>query len=177
MNHIVRSHNQPWQGMNWYAIHTKPRQEKLAELTLQQLGVEAFFPELKRQKVMRRKRQLTISPLFPGYLFARFNMEARYRAVNSGRGIRKVVTLGTVPAVVDERIIESIKLRLEDGYVTLRSTPFVSGQIVHIQDGPFQGLDAVFEKELSDHQRAVLLLQALFYQARVVVDLGSVVNG
>lgn len=177
MNQIEHTHNQPWQVINWYAIHTKPRQEKLAELTLQHLGVETFFPELRRQQVIRRTRQITISPLFPGYLFARFNMETRYRAVNAGRGIRKVVSAGTIPAVVDERIIESIKLRLNDGYVTLRPTQFVAGQTVRIQDGPFQGLDAVFEKEFSDHQRAMLLLQALSYQARVVVDLGCVVNG
>jgi len=163
--------------VEWYVVHTKPRQEELAEQTLQRLGVETFFPKLKRRKMIRRNKQITTGPLFPGYLFARFDVSTQYRAVNSGRGVRRVVALGTSPTVVDETLIESIKQRLEDGYVMLQPTPFVSGQIVRIQDGPFQGLDAVFEKQLSDHQRAVLLFRALSFQARVVVDLGSVVNG
>jgi transcriptional antiterminator RfaH len=164
-------------GMNWYAVHTKPRQESLAEFTLHRLGVETFCPKLKQQKLIRRKRVDTINPLFPGYLFARFQVETHFRAVNAGRGVLRVVALGTTPTVVDETIISSIQQRLEDGYVTLRPVPLSPGQRVRIHDGPFQGLEAVFEKALSDHQRAVLLLQALSYHARVVVDLANVVNG
>jgi transcriptional antiterminator RfaH len=164
-------------GMNWYAVHTKPRQESLAEFMLQRLGVETLCPKLKQQKLIRRKRVETIKPLFPGYLFARFQLETHFRAVNAGRGVQRVVTVGTTPTVVDETIISSILQRLEDGYVTLRPAPLLPGQRVRIQEGPFQGFEAVFEKTLSDHQRAVLLLQALSYHARVVVDLANVVNG
>jgi transcriptional antiterminator RfaH len=164
-------------GMNWYAVHTKPRQESLAEFTLQRLGVETLCPKLKQQKIIRRKRVETINPLFPGYLFARFQVETHYRAVNAGRGVQRVVALGTTPTVVDKAIITSIQQRVEDGYITLRPAPLSPGQRVRIHEGPFQGLEAVFEKALSDHQRAVLLLQALSYHARVVVDLANVVNG
>jgi transcriptional antiterminator RfaH len=163
--------------MNWYAVQTKPRQEEVARLTLQRLGVETFFPKLKQQRLIRRKRQETISPLFPGYLFVRFQVETHYRAVNAGRGIVRVVSFGTTPTVVDESIITSIQQRLENGYVVIHRAPLSPGQIVRIQDGPFQGLEAVFEKAMSDQQRAVLLLRALSYQARVVVDLECVVNG
>jgi len=163
--------------MNWYAVQTQPRREAVAESTLRRLGIETLLPMLKRQKLIRRKRQECVSPLFPGYLFARFHVATHYRAVNAGRGVQKVVAFGATPTVVDESIISSITQRLEGGYIVLRPVTPVPGQLVHIHEGPFQGLEAVFERALSDQQRAVLLLRAISYQARVVVDLDSVVNG
>lgn len=162
--------------MDWYAVNTKPREELLAQMNLQRLGVDAFLPRLKQQKVIRRRWQTVIGPLFPGYIFARFNIDTHFRAVNYARGVRRVVTFGSVPAAVDEAIIEAIQSQLHEGYVILRPTSLKPGQVVRIHDGPFQGLQAVFERELSDQQRVVLLLQTLSYQARVVVDLKHVVN-
>jgi transcriptional antiterminator RfaH len=53
---------------------------------------------------------------------------------------------------------------------------FLSGQPVRIQQGPLHGFEAVFEREMKGEQRAVLLLKALFYQARLVVDLQNIAN-
>ncbi len=46
--------------MQWYAINAKPRQEKMAELNLKQLGIEAFFPQIKQTKSIRRKKQTVV---------------------------------------------------------------------------------------------------------------------
>jgi transcriptional antiterminator RfaH len=162
--------------MQWYAVHTKSHQEHVAELNLKRLGLETFYPQLKQTKLIRRRHQTIISSLFPGYLFARFAIEAHYRAVNYTRGVCKVVTFGRVPAIVDDEIIESIKRPLHDGYVTLLHPPFIPGQLVRIKEGPFRGVKAIFEREMSDQERVVLLLRALSYQARVIVDVDQVVN-
>jgi len=53
---------------------------------------------------------------------------------------------------------------------------FRPGQAVRIQEGPLHGLEAIFEREMPSYQRAVLLLRALSYQARVVVDIADIVN-
>jgi len=157
--------------MNWYAVNTKPHQEDLAELTLQRLGVETFCPQLKQNKVIGQRRLTVTGSLFPGYLFARFNLDTHYRAVNYAQGVRKVVTFGPDPAIVDAEMIESIKSKLQDGYVTVQRSLFTPGQTVRIQEGPLRGLEAIFVQEMSDHQRVMLMLQTLSYQARVVVDL------
>src|SRR5207249_243143 len=86
--------------MHWYAVNVKPHQERLAELNLHRLGVEAFCPLLKQRKMIRRRQQISTSPLFPGYLFARFRLEDQYRAVIYARGVRKVVAFGATPAEV-----------------------------------------------------------------------------
>jgi transcriptional antiterminator RfaH len=162
--------------MNWYAVNTKPHQENSADLNLQRLNVETFFPLLKKDKTIRRKKQTVIEPLFPGYLFARFSLDTHYRAVHYARGVSKVVGFGMEPATVDEGVIESIKSRLQDGYITMQPLSLVPGEVVQIQEGPFKGLEAVFEREMGDCQRVVLLLHALSYQASLIVDLQQVVH-
>jgi transcriptional antiterminator RfaH len=156
--------------MNWHAIQTKPHQEQAAEFSIQRLGVETFSPQLKQDKVIRRVRQTVIRPLFSGYLFARFHTDARYRAIHYARGVQRVVTLGAEPAIVDDAIIETIRSRMHDGYVTTQPPVFKPGQTVRILEGPLQGLEAMFEREMSDDRRVILLLQALACNARVVID-------
>ena len=72
--------------MNWYCIHTKPKKEKLVEHYLQnELGLETYYPRLKRKKTIRRIRHEVLEPLFPRYLFCKLNLTESYRAVTYGR--------------------------------------------------------------------------------------------
>ncbi|MCI0529834.1 MAG: hypothetical protein L0Y56_20515 [Nitrospira sp.] len=162
--------------MYWYVVNTKPKQEKLVEMNLRQLGIETFYPQIQQHKVIQGKRQVVCGPLFPGYLFARFNLDLHYRAVKYARSVRKLVAFGSAPATVDEMIIEAIRARVQNGYVTVSPPSFRPGQMVRIDQGPLRGLEAVFKQQMSSQQRVVLLLRTISYQARVIVDLEQVVN-
>jgi len=143
-------------------------------MSLTRLGVDTFTPLLKRIRPVRGHRQEVTQPLFPGYLFARFDTDTRYRAVNYAAGVRRVVAWGSTPVIVEEDLIDSIRSRLQNGCVVVQPASLVPGQTVRILEGPLQGLSAVFERELSDNQRVIVLLQALSYKARVAIDRGSV---
>lgn len=155
--------------MDWYAVHTHAGRETVAEASLRRIGVETLSPRVRRRKVARRRGQTDTEALFPGYLFARFNFGAHYRIVRYTRGVREVVAFGGIPARLDEATIESIKARLDVGWVTPRRPPLTPGQTVRLREGPLAGIEAVFERELSSRQRVVLLLRVLSYQARLVV--------
>jgi transcriptional antiterminator RfaH len=164
----------PTVASRWYVVHSKPHQEDTVESQLRQMGMDVFCPRLKQLKLVRRVRKHVIVPLFPGYLFSRFRLHDQYRAVIYARGVRRVVCFGANPAALDDRLVEGIRDRHVDGYVTVAPRRFAAGQSVRIQEGSLSGLEAVFERELSGTQRAVLLLKALSYQARVIVDLDHV---
>ena len=163
--------------MKWYVISTKPYQENHAAMNLETVGVTAFCPKIKQKKTLQGRELSVIAPLFPGYLFARFDIQSQYRAVTYARGVRKLVSFGSMPAMVDDIVVDSIKMRMSDGCLVLPQPSFEHGQVVKIQSGPLQGLEAVFERQMSDQQRAVLLLKALAYQMRLVVPLRQVANG
>ena len=158
--------------MQWYVIRTKPHQERLAEFHLRQLSVETFLPLLKLQKKVRRQDKTVVEPLFPRYLFARFDVNDRYRAVNFSRGVLNIVEFGSKPAEVSEALIDGIKSRMNDGYVTPNTERFHQGQIVHITGGPLAGLEAVFVKEIKEKDRVLLLLRALGLNAKLMIDIG-----
>ena len=156
--------------MHWYAVSTKPHQEKQAELHIQQCGIECFLPLLKESKIIRRTCKTIIAPLFPGYLFARFDVDKHCRAVSYATGVRKIVEFGSGPFELDATMIDAIKERLNDGYVTLMPVRPAHGQVVHIKGGPLAGLEAVFVREMPERNRVVLLLTALGFQARLTMD-------
>lgn len=162
--------------MHWYVIGTKSHHERIAQIALEQFGVEIFSPRIKEHRVVRRVRREVINPLFPGYVFARFELETQYRAVIHARGVRKVVSFGENPAIVDDAMIDSIRRKLSNGCLVLPCSEFRMGQVVRIHEGPLRGLEGIFQKELTGSQRAILLLHALSYQARVEVDLDQIVN-
>ena len=162
--------------MYWYLIQSKPHQEDLAVLNLQRFGVETFCPHLQQFKRIRWRMQTVTGPLFPGYLFAKFDAGIQYRTVNYAPGVRRVVTFGNVLAMVEEEIISSISARIHDGFVTLQplSRSFTAGQMLQITEGPLCGLEAVFERELTGSHRIALLLKTVGYQARVIIDKDNV---
>src|SRR5881296_2821625 len=126
--------------MNWYAIHTKPRQETIAESSLRREGVETFFPRLRRKKTVRRVRRWVTGPLFPNYIFARFEFARAGRLVKYSTGITNIVSFGGKPAAVDEPIIRAIQSHCERNIVTIQPPELRPGDEVEIQEGPLHGL-------------------------------------
>jgi len=161
---------------SWYVVNTKTRCEAIACASLEGHGVEVFLPMLRERKVLRGRCGLTTSPLFPRYLFAKFDVSCQLRAVTYARGVKSIVTFGSGPSMVDESIIHAIRSRLTEGVIELSGDRFSPGQVVRIQDGPLCGLEAVFEKMLDGTSRAVLLLKAISFQARVILESRYVAN-
>jgi transcriptional antiterminator RfaH len=137
------------------------------------MGVECFLPLLQEEKIVRRKIRTVIAPLFPGYLFVRFNLLEHHRAVTYARGVRKIVEFGSSPAEVDNTMIDAIKSRMAHSRVCIleRSKELRSGQLVQIKDGPLVGLEAVFMRKIPGKQRAMVLLHTLSLQARAAINI------
>lgn len=157
----------------WYLIHSKARQEDVAELNLGRLGVETFCPRFRKltPSIAQSKEEV----VFPGYLFIKVDMTKEYRKVTYAHGVLRVVKFGATPAVVEEEIIDSIRDRAHNGLVVLlQPTSLKSGQIVRINKGPFNGFEAIFEQELNGAQRVALLMKTVSFQGRMVINRNCV---
>ena len=158
--------------MNWYCIHTRPVKENQSAMYLQaMLGLETYFPRLKRQKTIRRVRRIVTRPLFPRYLFCRFDPSLRYRAVRYAPDVIEVVRFGEHPAVVDDGIIEALKNWAGDALDVITIQPDLRpGDLVEITDGPMRGLQAVILNSKNDCERVTVLLSILECGARMMID-------
>ncbi|MDH5669478.1 MAG: hypothetical protein OEY86_15880 [Nitrospira sp.] len=148
--------------MPWYVIRTKPHQERIAHVHLNQLCEETLLPMLKLESA--------VEPLFPGYLFARFDLQDRYRAVKFARGVLNIVEFGLQPAEVGDTTIEAIKERLEDGYVRIVKPSLREGQVVRIASGPLAGLEVVFLRDMKKQQRVCVLLTMLGRHTEMTIN-------
>lgn len=152
---------------NWYLIYTKPRCEDMVAQKLGTAGFTVLNPKIKERKYTRGKVVEAVSPLFPSYLFARFEKFRDYHLIRYTRGIKWVLRGEEGPAEIPESVIESITSRIESGFVSIR-TAFAPGQSVIIKGGPFDGFAAIFEREMSGVERVSILLKAI--NVRVVMD-------
>jgi len=156
--------------LRWYLIRTKPSAESTARTHLERQSFQTYLPRLV-QTVRRKRRWLErISALFPGYVFLRLD-EGRQclRPVCSTQGVASVVRFGGRFAIVPDEVIGQLRAREDpaSGLHRMReSAPLKPGTAVAIEDGPFAGLDGVFERE-SGADRVVVLLMLLGQESRV----------
>ncbi len=155
--------------MQWYAVYTKPRYEDIVSGSLRNAGLEVFNPKLKQRKYLNNAYRDITGSLFPCYIFVRFEPMTFSWMIKYTRGVRKIVG-GEMPWPVSDEIIDLIKSQEENGLISIKPPEFKRGDSVIIKDGPFQGLSGVFEREISGEERVVLLLTAIEYQARVVLE-------
>jgi transcriptional antiterminator RfaH len=156
---------------HWFAIQAHPRAEAAAEFNLRSLSIETLLPLARRPvRHATRAARMAVRPLFPGYLFGRFCAENSLRAVAYSRGVVRVLGAGDRPIPVEDSIIASIRARMAaDGCVELEEHRFGASDCVRITSGPLAGWSGVFERELTDSQRVVILIETL-QQGRVVIS-------
>lgn len=157
--------------LNWYCVHTKPQREKQAAEQLSTLSnVEVYFPRIRIQKTIRRVRKQVTEPLFPRYLFCRFDLSSNYRAVRYAHEVINLVSFGLQPAVVSETLIHDLQSWVSENSLTLTKSQFTSGDTVQIASGPMQGLQAVILEGRGDQERVAVLLNILGSEARLTID-------
>jgi transcriptional antiterminator NusG len=115
-----------------------------------------------------------VAPLFPCYLFAKFDLESALYKVLHTIGVAGVVCAGSTPSEVDPSIIEEIGRRGEDGIIELPPRTFNAGEPVRLTDGPMEGFAGIFEQYRSGSKRVALLLNVVGASMKVVVPATSV---
>ena len=158
--------------MLWLLAYTKPRQESLAEENLRRQGFELFCPQLRVQKLRRRRWVWLEEPLFPRYLFVGAAAGVSWSPVRSTLGVVSLVRFGGRVAEVPPDLIESLRVAAE-GPVAFRPL-FQQGQRVRIVAGEFATLEAVFDVAEGE-TRAAVLLDLLGRQNRVKVGVDDLV--
>jgi len=159
-------------ALSWYVIRTGPKQEERAIRNLSALSIEGFVPKIRVPRVnpFTGNTSYLPGPMFPRYAFARFDASRSLHRVCYTRGVRSVISFGCVAVPVDDSIIELIKSRIgADGFVQI-GTDFRAGERVRVKGGPLANFVGVFDHKLESSDRVEILLTAVSYQGRIVVE-------
>jgi len=153
--------------MQWFVVHTKPRQEQRALENLQRQGFDAWLPMLTLEKLRRGRIEKVVEPMFSRYLFIQLDkITSNWSPIRSTLGVSKLVTFGNQPAAVPPAIVEALRVAPTPhvpGY-------FSSGDAVRFVDGPLAGLEGLFEAP-DGEARAMIFINLLSRPQVVSVDL------
>ena len=162
----------------WYLIYTKPQQEGVALTNLLQQHFLAYLPMMDSRKRQRGEYRMVTEPMFPRYVFVQLNRETdNWSVIRSTRGVANLVRFGLAPARVPDDFVCMLQSREKNELLPKEKEDlFVTGDQVKILDGPFAGMEAVYDVK-KPGERAVILLQIANNYTRVKLsehELGKV---
>lgn len=147
----------------WYLVHCKPRQDARAEENLLRQGYVCYRPTLRREYVRQGHVQILHDSLFPGYLFVQLSASSNWGRLRSTRGVNRLVAFNGYPLPVAVQLINQLHERSQFATEQL----LLPGDKVRIIDGPFSGVDAIFQSRKGE-ERVFLLLNLLNKQQEII---------
>lgn len=152
----------------WYALQLRSRWENSTAAMLSSKGYQTFLPIYKTLKRAADRSRYILAPLFPGYLFCRFNVCDRLPVLITP-GVISVVGIGRVPAPVEESEIEAIQRMVSTG-MRVEPCPYLEvGQLVRISDGALSGIEGVLTS-FKGTQRIVVSISLLRRSVALEID-------
>src|SRR5580693_4079521 len=105
------------EGKHWYALAVKPQHEDRVFQGLEELDdIEGFLPTFKDKRIWSDRVKVLDAPLFPGYVFARFEYPGRRVPVLRVAGVRSIIGSGPAPSPLAEEEICAIRTLVNSNF-------------------------------------------------------------
>ena len=167
--------------LQWYVVQTNAGQEKMANAAIKKLKFELWFPTYVRVVSHARRIEQVERPLFPLYLFARFDVsKPDYGAIQRAIGVHCILGARRgkeqKPIPVPSWVITDLQAAaaLNGGHIELEGPPpprFEHGDKVRILEGPFVDWQGLVDRD--HHHRVRVLLDIWGRETALVLDRES----
>jgi transcription antitermination factor NusG len=135
------SSNEP--DICWYAIRVQSKYEQLVAGSLRGKGYEEYLPLYRsRRRWSDRVKEIDL-PLFPGYLFCRFDVNDRLMPILTTPGVISIVGAGKSPIAISNQEIAAVQAIIRSGLPTQPWPGLTVGSRVFIQEGPLAGIEGI----------------------------------
>jgi transcriptional antiterminator NusG len=126
----------------WYALRVRSRSEFTTATALREKGYSEFVPFYRSKRQWSDRVTEIRMPLFPGYVFCRFDASQPYFVLNSP-GVVHVVAAGKRPLEVNEAEVSHVWSICHSG-AGVNPWPFLeAGRRVLLERGPLAGIEGI----------------------------------
>lgn len=153
-------------GRRWWALHTKPRQEKSLARCLCSAGVAFYLPTVSRRCRIRGRIMTSRIPLFPSYLFLLADDEGRVAALTTNRVVRSLEVHDQSALWHDLRQVHGL---IASGLPITPEDRLAAGMRVTVNSGPLAGLQGTIVRSATG-RRFVVSVDFIQQGASAVID-------
>lgn len=132
----------------WFALQTRPKHEKMVSSLLEGKGYEQFLPLYQSWHRSSGRLKSVLLPLFPGYVFCRFDQFRRLPILVTP-GVFSIVSRGRTPEPIADEEIAAVQTSCSSN-LQVKPWPYLEhGDLVQVECGPLQGVQGIFLSEKS----------------------------
>lgn len=143
---------------SWFVIWTESRAEKKVEARIAALGLSPWLPTFKERRQWSDRWREVVSPLFPGYLFARARSVEWHRVLRTP-GVLTVVKHEGRPALLADGFIAALRGAIERNSTApervAEAVDYCPGDEVIVQEGALKGVRGVVCERRSRRQLVI----------------------
>jgi transcription antitermination factor NusG len=151
----------------WYALFVRVNHEIKVSSALRNKGCEEFLPLYRARHRWSDRIKEIQSPLFPGYVFCRFDLKRRLPILTTP-DVHFIVGTGKAPIPIDEREINNLKL-IAESQLQAEPWPYLKiGERIRIEQGALAGLEGVL---LAVKKPFRLIVSVTLLQRSVAVEI------
>ena len=168
----------------WYVVSVESNKEYRMRDRLDHQGWSVWLPECvieRKHKCYQGLINRLRGPLFPGYLFVRFDiLQAQWRRIEEIEGIERVLRHGDWPRALPAAEIERLQRLAEadGGAIVIKAgmprREYVEGELLRVIAGPFTGFEAVYDSP--DAKDRINILLDILGATRVIAVSSALVE-
>jgi transcription antitermination factor NusG len=158
----------PNDNFRWYALQVRSRWESGTAGLLRSKSLETLFPTYMTKHKWSDRFKAVEMPLFPGYVFCRFDVHNRLPVLITP-GVISVVGRGKTPVAVDDSEMLSIQAAIQSG-IHMEPWPYVEiGERVRIDGEVMDGMEGILTSFKGRH-RVVISVTLLRRAVALEID-------
>jgi transcription elongation factor/antiterminator RfaH len=126
---------------------------------LERQNFRCYMPMLYVEKVRRGKSVVVAEPMFPSYVFVQLDTSGQgqsWSPIRSTLGVRELVKFGGRAPKVEADLIHALHEREQLQQFNPQAL-FAAGDTVVITDGPFVGIEAIYQTTDAERRSMILL--------------------
>jgi transcription antitermination factor NusG len=151
----------------WFALQSRPKNEKKVERLLREKDYECFTPMYRLKRKWSDRIVEVDFPLFPRYVFCRFSPTVLGKAIST-KGVIRIVSFGRGPAEVAAEEVEALQLLTQSNLLREPWKYLPNGTPVLVETGPLAGAQGII---CADGNKRQLVISVTLLQRSVAVQL------